>query len=101
MPDNVKIYSLSTCSHCSATKRFLSACEVQYEFTDVDLLGVEERKGILEDIRTLNPECSFPTIIIGKKVIVGYNEDEIKAALGLSQAEPNMFRKIITKIFGR
>ena len=83
MEDNIKIYSLSTCSHCRATKRFISECGVQYEFTDVDLLDGEERKAILEDIKKLNPRCSFPTIIIGETVIVGYKEEEIKKALDL------------------
>jgi glutaredoxin-like protein NrdH len=79
----VKIYSLSTCSHCKSTKKFLSDCTVQYDFVDVDLLEGSERKAILEDVKKLNPKCSFPTIIIGEKVIVGYKEDEIKEALGL------------------
>jgi glutaredoxin len=34
-------------------------------------------------VKKLNPNCSFPTIIIGDKVIVGFKEDEIKEALGL------------------
>jgi glutaredoxin-like protein NrdH len=79
----VKVFSLSTCSHCKSTKKFLSECTVQYEFVDVDLLEGEERKAILEDVKKLNPKCSFPTIIIGEKVIVGYKEDELKEALGL------------------
>ena len=79
----IKIYTLSTCSHCRATKRFLDECGVEYDFTDVDLLEGEERKAVLEDVRKLNPACSFPTIIIGDKVIVGFREDEIKEALGL------------------
>ena len=56
---------------------------MKYEFTDVDLLYGEERAAILEDIKKLNPHCSFPTIIIGDKVIVGFKENEIKEALGL------------------
>jgi glutaredoxin len=56
---------------------------VKYEFTDVDLLDGEERNAILEDIKKWNPRCSFPTIIIGDKVVVGYREDEIREALGL------------------
>ncbi len=56
---------------------------VQYEFTDVDLLQGDERKAILEEVKKFNPRCSFPTVIIGEKVIVGYKEDEIKEALGL------------------
>ena len=83
MDNSVKMYSLSTCSHCKATKRFLDECHVKYEFTDVDLLKGEERTAVLEDVKKLNPKCSFPTIIIGDKVIVGYKEDEIKEALGL------------------
>lgn len=79
----VKIYSLSTCSHCKATKKFLSDCTIKYEFVDVDLLQGEERKAILEDVKKFNPKCSFPTIVIGDKVIVGYVEKEIKEALGL------------------
>jgi len=79
----VKIYTLSTCSHCKATKKFLSECAVEYDFVDVDLLEGEERKAILEDVKRFNPKCSFPTIIIGEKVVVGYREEEIKEALGL------------------
>ena len=81
--NNVKIYSLSTCSHCKSTKKFLSECSIKYDFVDVDLLEGGERKAILEDVKRFNPKCSFPTIIIGEKVIVGYREEEIKEALGL------------------
>lgn len=83
MKKPVKIYTLSTCSHCKATKTFLNDCAVEYEFTDVDLLQGGERTAILEDVKKWNPRCSFPTIIIGDKVIIGYKEDEIKEALGL------------------
>ena len=79
----VKMFTLSTCSHCKATKKFFDDCKVKYEFTDVDLLDKEERAAILEDVRKWNPRCSFPTIIIGDKVVVGFREDEIKEALGL------------------
>jgi glutaredoxin-like protein NrdH len=79
----IKVYSLSTCSHCKSTKKLLSDCTVLYEFVDVDLLEGDERKAILEDVKKFNPKCSFPTIIIGDKVIVGFKEEEIKEALGL------------------
>ena len=83
MENQVKMYSLSTCSHCKATKKFLGKCKVKYEFTDVDLLQGEERAAILEEVRKWNPSCSFPTIIIGDTVIVGFKEKEIREALGL------------------
>jgi glutaredoxin len=84
MSEKVILYSLSTCSHCKSTKKLLNECSVEYNFTDVDLLLGDERKAILEDVKTFNPKCSFPTIIIGDKVIVGFKENEIKEALGLS-----------------
>jgi len=83
MEESIKIYTLSTCSHCKATKKFLDKCQVQYEFEDVDLLQGQERAAILEDVKKWNPRCSFPTIIIGDKVIIGYKEEEIKEAIGL------------------
>jgi len=80
---SVQVYSLSTCSHCKAAKKLLADCTIKYEFVDVDLLQGAERAAILEDVRKFNPKCSFPTIIIGKTVIVGFKEKEIREALGL------------------
>jgi glutaredoxin-like protein NrdH len=80
---NVQIFSLSTCGHCKATKKLLESYSVKFDCMDVDLLDRDQRKEILEDIKRLNPKLSFPTILIGDKVIVGYKENEIKEALGL------------------
>jgi glutaredoxin-like protein NrdH len=79
----VKIFSLSSCSHCKATKKFLGDCTIKYEFINVDELQGDERKAIIDDVKKFNPRCSFPTIIIGEKVIVGFKEKEIKEALGM------------------
>ena len=83
MQPEVMIYTLSTCIHCKNVKKFLDSCKVMYEFTDVDILTGKERDTVLEDIRKINADCSFPTIIIGEKVIVGFKEKEIREALGL------------------
>ena len=83
MQEAIKIYTLSTCGHCKATKRFLDECKIEFEFEDVDLLEGEERAAMIEEVKRWNPACSFPTIIIGDRVIVGYREDEIREALGL------------------
>ena len=85
MPQNpeVKIYTLSTCGHCKQTKKLLNDCKVEYNCVDVDLLGADERQPVLEDIKKVNPKCSFPTILIGETVIVGHHEDKIKEALGI------------------
>lgn len=80
---DVKLYALSTCSHCKNTKEYLNACGVEYECIDVDKLEGDERKQIIEEVKKINPNCSFPTLIIGNKVIVGFRQDEIKEALSL------------------
>lgn len=83
MQKRVRMYTLSTCGHCKATKKLLDRLEVKYEFIDVDLLPFEQQNAVLDDVKKYNPQCSFPTIIIGDGVIVGYNEQKIRAALSL------------------
>jgi glutaredoxin-like protein NrdH len=79
----VKMYTLSTCGHCRAAKKFMGEHKVAHEFTDVDLLPGDARKAALDEIRKFNPSCSFPTILIGDTVIVGFNEKALREALGL------------------
>lgn len=77
----VKMYTLSTCSHCKAAKQFLKNLNINYEYTDVDLLDTIEKAAAMQEVRKINPSCSFPTIVIGEKVIVGFREREIREAL--------------------
>jgi glutaredoxin-like protein NrdH len=77
----IKIYTLSTCGHCKSTKKLLDQCGAKYECVDVDKLEGDKRKVILEEVKKYNPDCSFPTIIIDNKIIVGYKEQEIKETL--------------------
>lgn len=79
----VKIYTLSTCGHCKNTKAFLKDHDISFDFVDVDLLDGDDRKSAIEEVRELNPKLSFPTLVIGDTVIVGFRKDEISEALGL------------------
>jgi glutaredoxin-like protein NrdH len=83
MSEKVKMYTLSTCSHCKAAKKFLSDNGISFEFIDVDLLQSEDKENILREVVKYNPQRSFPTIIIGDKTIVGFREYDIKNALGI------------------
>lgn len=79
----VKMYTLSTCVHCKAAKKMLNDYSIKFDFTDVDLLEGQEREDMIAEVKMINERCSFPTILIGNKVIVGFKEDEIREALGL------------------
>ena len=77
----IKLYTLSTCSHCTRTKKFFADNGIDMEFVDVDLLTGSEREQIMSEVRKYNPDCSFPTICIDEHVIVGFSEDKLKKAL--------------------
>ncbi len=79
----VKLYSLSTCIHCKDAKNFFNQCKINADCVDVDKLSMEQRKKLLQEIKQINPECTFPTIVIGNKVIVGFKKDELKEILGI------------------
>ena len=77
----VKLYALSTCSHCRAVKRLLDERGAEYETVEVDLLTKTQRKEAVEQVRKYNNRVSFPTVVIGNRVIIGNKEEEIREAL--------------------
>jgi glutaredoxin len=77
----IRLFTLSTCSHCSRTKKFFQDQGIDVEFTDVDLLNGAEREKVMDEVRKLNPDVSFPTICIGDTIVVGFNEERIRKAL--------------------
>ena len=80
----IVLYALSTCGWCKKTKRLLRELGVEYYYTDVDALHGEDKQTAREDVKRWNPRCSYPTLVIkDEQCIVGYNEDEIREALGL------------------
>lgn len=78
-----KLYTLSTCVHCSATKRFLKENGIEFDYVDVDKLSGREKQEILSEMMRIGKAMRFPMILIGKKVIVGFYEDKIREALRL------------------
>ena len=83
MSKKVKIYTLTTCSHCKAAKKFLTENNIEFDATDVDILRDEARKAALDEVMQYNHERSFPTIVIGEKIIIGFRENDIREALGI------------------
>ena len=81
MLTQIKIFTLSTCSHCTQAKEYLDEREIPYDNVHVDFMSGDDRTQVIATLRKLNPEITFPTIVIGEKVIVGFRRDEIEAAL--------------------
>jgi glutaredoxin-like protein NrdH len=77
----VTLYALSTCIWCKKTKELLSSLDVGFNYIYVDLLKGNDRSKMVEEVKKYNPACSFPTLVVGDKCIVGYKEKEIKEAL--------------------
>ncbi|MGE4537219.1 MAG: glutaredoxin family protein [Desulfovibrio sp.] len=81
MSADIKVYALSTCVHCKHAKEYLEEHHIPFDCVHVDFLSGEERTKVMDIVRKLNPSLSFPTIVIGDKVIVGFRRDEIEQAV--------------------
>jgi glutaredoxin len=77
----IKLYALSTCSHCKAVKELLTHHNADFEYVDVDRLDRDQRKTAIEEVKRYNERLSFPTTVIGEHVVVGYKADQIKKTL--------------------
>ncbi|MFZ0926632.1 MAG: glutaredoxin family protein [Halobacteriota archaeon] len=80
----VKAYTLSTCPHCRMTKEFLTDNNVEFEYVDVDLLTGEKRTEVLREVYRLTGGYSFPVIVVGDTVIVGFNRVRLQEVLELT-----------------
>lgn len=77
---NIKIFALSTCFWCKKTMDLLSELNLEYGYVDFDLLEDQDQKEAYDELSKYNPNFSFPTTIVnnGEKVIIGFNENEIR-----------------------
>ena len=72
----VKVYSTPTCPWCKKAKDFLA--EKGVEFEDLDVSSNEEaRKEMLDK----SGQMGVPVLDIDGKIIIGFNQDAITAAL--------------------
>ena len=78
----VKLFALTTCGFCRRARAYFLERGIPCETVDVDRLSGEEPKAALEELRSHNPRRSFPTIVIGDEVVVGFKKSEIQRILG-------------------
>jgi len=93
----IKLYSLSTCAYCQAIKKMLKDLNVPHEYVDGDMLEDLEREALLDELRSLNPSCSFPTITIDGQTIIGFKIQEIKEVIGI-RTEVDELHDLLKKI---
>ena len=78
----VTLYALSTCPYCRMTKKYLDEFAVEYRLTEVDSLEGEEKEDAIAEVKRLSGGTSFPVVVVGDEVIVGFNKKRIKELLG-------------------
>ena len=74
----VKVYSTATCPWCVKVKEFLKENKVEYENVDVS-----ENETAAKEMMEKSGQMGVPQIEIDGKIIVGFDKEAIKKALGL------------------
>ena len=78
MPKKVTVYSTPTCPYCKMAKEFLKENKIKFEDVNV----AENRKAQEEMIKK-SGQMGVPVIDIEGAIIIGFDKQEIKKALGL------------------
>lgn len=80
----VTLYALSTCVWCKKTKQLLDESGIAYDCIFTDKLTGHERSTVMAEVRKVNPNESFPTVVVDDTtVVVGYKPDRLREVLGL------------------
>ncbi len=74
----VKIYSTPTCIWCEKTKEFLKQKGIEFE--DIDVSSDKKKAKEMIDI---SGQMGVPVIVIGKEVIIGYDQEKLEERLGV------------------
>ena len=77
----VKLYAVSTCLHCKALIEFLEQNRIEFSIVNVDELVGSERREMVKEVKELNRRCTFPTLVVGDQVVVGFKEEEVRETL--------------------
>ena len=90
----VILYSLSTCAYCQAIEKMLNDLQVPHDCIQVDELQGDQRDKAMAELTEVNSLCSFPTVVIGDKVVAGYKVQEVKETLGIRTEIDELFDRL-------
>lgn len=77
------LLALSTCPRCIRMKKFLASLDVEVKVVDFDKLSLGEKKEAYRFLQPINPQLSFPTLVIGDMAVVGEDYDGVREVLDL------------------
>jgi glutaredoxin-like YruB-family protein len=77
---NVTVYTTPMCPWCHRVKEFLKGHDIEYKEVDVS----KDREAAQEMIEK-SGQMGVPVIDIDGKIIVGFNEPELKKALKIEE----------------
>jgi glutaredoxin-like YruB-family protein len=78
MAKDVTVYSTSTCPFCARAKQFLKDNGVK--FTDIDVSNDQAKA---QEMIERSGQMGVPVIDVGGTIIVGFDKEKIKEALGI------------------
>ena len=78
MAKNVKVYSTATCPWCIRAKQFLK--ENNIDFQNIDISGDQQAA---DELMQKSGQMGVPVLDIEGEIIVGFDRERIKSALGL------------------
>jgi len=71
---NAVLYALSTCIYCNTIKKMFEELDIDHKCIQADKLSEQEHRAVIEEMKKVNPRCSFPTLVIDEVVITGFKE---------------------------
>jgi len=78
MDKKVLVYSTPTCPYCIRAKQFLKDNSVAFEDIDVSI-----NQAVASEMVSKSGQMGVPVLDIGGEIIVGFDKERIKTALGL------------------
>ncbi|MBU0573365.1 MAG: glutaredoxin domain-containing protein [Candidatus Margulisiibacteriota bacterium] len=78
MANHVRIYSTPTCPYCKMAKQFLAENNIHFE--DVN---VSSNQQAAQEMIDKSGQMAVPVLDIDGKIIIGFDKDNIRKALGL------------------
>lgn len=80
---SIKVFALSTCPYCHQARQFLTDNNVPFDVVEVDKLEGQERNDTIDEVKRLSGGTSFPVVVAGDEVVVGFDKNRIAKLAGL------------------